>query len=92
MNATWFHDNGVGVFPVRHGTKIPTVAWPTYICTRDQTAGFRSYGVRLGSLGVIDPDMGSQGGARSKLALVVLERREMAGRAIASHLPEHHER
>jgi hypothetical protein len=58
----WFHDHGVGVFPLVPGTKKPMVSFPTYTCTREQAARFHNlYGVRLGRcradwLAVVDSD------------------------------------
>lgn len=62
MDALWFFDHGIGVFPIRDASKEPACqSWDDYSCPRDQVAKFRNYGVRLGPcrggfLGVIDPD------------------------------------
>ena len=44
--AEWFHNHGVGVFPLIRRTKQPKVSFPTYTCTSAQAAQFRDYGVR----------------------------------------------
>lgn len=47
--ATWFHDCGVGVFPIVTPGKTPACpSWDDYTCTRTEAARFRNYGVRLG--------------------------------------------
>ena len=36
--AEWFHNHGVGVFPLIRGTKQPKVSFPTHTCTSAQAA------------------------------------------------------
>jgi hypothetical protein len=52
----WFHDNGVGVFPIKPGTKEPAVKWRDYHCSRDAASRFGTYGVPLTGLLVVDAD------------------------------------
>lgn len=53
----WFLENGVGVFPIKDGSKEPACpSWDDFSCTPARAAGFKSYGVRLGLLGVLDTD------------------------------------
>jgi hypothetical protein len=56
--AVWFHDNGIGVFPIKTRSKEPACkSWDDYACTRDDAAKFVNYGVRLAHwIGVIDTD------------------------------------
>lgn len=56
--AAWCRDNGVHVFPIRFRGKEPIVkSWDDFVCTREEAAGYKNYGVRLESwLGVIDTD------------------------------------
>jgi hypothetical protein len=55
--AEWFFDQGVGVFPIITPGKTPACkSWDDYVCTREQAARFRNYGVRLGRLAVVDSD------------------------------------
>lgn len=65
MNATWFHEQGVGVFPLKDRSKEPACKWLAYVATPQRVATFTNYGVRLGTvhrgaefdvLGVIDTD------------------------------------
>jgi hypothetical protein len=51
----WFHDHGVGVFPLR-GKEPACASWDDYVCSRKHAAQMRQYGVRLGLLGVLDTD------------------------------------
>ncbi len=60
--APRFYDWGVGVFPAS-GKEPACKSWDDYTCTRDQAAGFKNYGVRLGQvpgrpnyLAVLDTD------------------------------------
>jgi hypothetical protein len=54
----WFHDNGIGVFPIKFKSKEPACkSWDDYTCTREEAGAFRNYGVRLAHwLGVVDSD------------------------------------
>lgn len=56
--APWFVDNGIGVFPIKPGSKEPACrSWDDFRCDRDVAAGFQSYGVQLTTwFGVIDTD------------------------------------
>lgn len=75
MNAAVrFFDLGVGVFPIVTPGKTPRCkSWDDYVCSRDEAARFRNYGVRLGPcrlgwLGVADTDNpGAESWAASNL-------------------------
>lgn len=55
--ALWFHDQGIGVFPIVDKGKEPACKWADFSCHRDTAAAFNNYGVRLGrGIGVIDTD------------------------------------
>src|SRR5688572_28757353 len=55
--AQWFHDHGVGVFPLKTRSKEPACKWLGYSCSREQADRFVNYGVRLGhGLAVLDGD------------------------------------
>lgn len=56
--AQWFVDQGVGVFPIKEGSKEPACkSWDDFVCTREQAGRLKNYGVRLSTtLGVIDTD------------------------------------
>lgn len=58
MFATWFIDNGIGVFPIKTRSKEPACrSWDDFQCTREQAKAFDNYGVILTeSFGVIDTD------------------------------------
>jgi len=54
--AQWFHDHNVGVFPLKTRSKEPACKWLGYSCSREHAARFVNYGVRLGTMAVVDPD------------------------------------
>lgn len=56
--AVWFHDEGIGVFPIKTRSKEPACkSWDDYSCSREEAAKFTNYGVRLSThYGVIDTD------------------------------------
>lgn len=60
MSATWFIDHDVTVFPLKNEPpdqrKEPACKWMDYTCTRALAERFRNYGVRLGTLLVVDAD------------------------------------
>ncbi len=61
--ATWFHINGVGLFPLKWRSKEPACKWLGYQCTPEEPSRFTNYGVRLGQcrdgwLLVVDTDDG----------------------------------
>jgi hypothetical protein len=56
-HALWFLDHGIGVFPLRPQSKQPACAsWDDYMCSREEANRLRQFGVRLGTLGVLDTD------------------------------------
>lgn len=51
MSATWFFDQGVGIFPLKARSKHPACnSWDDYRCERRLVKRFQNYGVRLGPL------------------------------------------
>lgn len=58
IHAVWFHNQGIGVFPIKTRSKEPACkSWDDYACTSDDAAKFTNYGVRLSTnYGVIDTD------------------------------------
>jgi hypothetical protein len=55
--AAWFHDHGVGVFPIVPGTKKPACSYTTFTATRVQAVRFsKAYGIRLAGLLVMNAD------------------------------------